>query len=193
MEVFSGTAFATARDRLTTGGLERGTIGAPTLVTERPIGSVRRVYLFVACDNVARDFGLKPDPIFTSISGGRYGFTGLGDFLGLGDFFLQNGPKHLNITITADKIYVRSSDMWIDTRTKDLKVYETQPSDPWIKKMTWVPEENAWVLFETPVPVVEFADMMAAGGNPEFVRQAEIIRKFSEGKMSYAEMRMHCG
>ena len=37
--------------------------------------------------------------------------------------------------------------MWIDNRTGDIKVYETQPADPYIKKMTWVPEEGAWVLF----------------------------------------------
>jgi len=81
--------------------------------------------------------------------------------------------------------------MWIDTRTKEIKVYETHPSDPWVKKMSWDPEKNAWVL---PVPTVtEFADALASGGNPEFVRQAEIIHQFADGKMSYAEMRMHCG
>jgi hypothetical protein len=37
--------------------------------------------------------------------------------------------------------------MWIDNRTGDIKVYETQPSDPYIKNMTWVPREGAWVLF----------------------------------------------
>jgi hypothetical protein len=100
--------------------------------------------------------------------------------------------------------------MWIDTRTKEIKVYETHPSDPWVKKMSWDPEKNAWVLpvptvtemswdpeknaWVLPVPTVtEFADALASGGNPEFVRQAEIIHQFADGKMSYAEMRMHCG
>ena len=75
--------------------------------------------------------------------------------------------------------------MWIDTRTDDIKVYEKQPSDPWVKKMTWVPEENAWVLF-APVTPVQIA-------NTEFVHQAEIMRQFDKGEMNYAEMRMHCG
>lgn len=40
--------------------------------------------------------------------------------------------------------------MWIDTRSKDLIVYETNPGDVFVKKMTWVPERNGWVLFSVP-------------------------------------------
>lgn len=36
--------------------------------------------------------------------------------------------------------------MWIDNRTNDIKVYEKASSDPFVKKMTWRPEENAWVV-----------------------------------------------
>lgn len=39
--------------------------------------------------------------------------------------------------------------MWIDTRGSDIKVYETQPADPFVKKMTWDPRERAWVLYDT--------------------------------------------
>lgn len=69
--------------------------------------------------------------------------------------------------------------MWIDTRTDTIKVYEMRPSDPWIKKMTWIPEENAWVLFPTP--------------ELSFQQQADIIRQFEAGTIDYATMRMHCG
>lgn len=37
--------------------------------------------------------------------------------------------------------------MWIDTRNGTIKVYEQQPTDPYVKKMTWNPRENAWCLF----------------------------------------------
>ena len=61
--------------------------------------------------------------------------------------------------------------MWIDNRTGDIKVYETQPSDPYIKNMTWVPREGAWVLFNP-------------GPSPERFR--EFIEKHSQcGHMMY--------
>jgi hypothetical protein len=84
--------------------------------------------------------------------------------------------------------------MWIDTRTGDIKVYENQPDDPYIKKMTWVTNEGAWVLFAPPPTPVEFANYMTSTtGNPEFIRQAEIMEKFARGEVDYATMRMNCG
>jgi len=46
--------------------------------------------------------------------------------------------------------------MWIDTRSKDLIVYETNPGDVFVKKMTWVPERNGWVLFSVPPTHAQF-------------------------------------
>jgi hypothetical protein len=44
--------------------------------------------------------------------------------------------------------------MWIDMRDAGaVKVYETRPYDPAISKMTWVPHEGAWVLFDPWYPV----------------------------------------
>jgi hypothetical protein len=82
--------------------------------------------------------------------------------------------------------------MWIDNRTQDIKVYETRPTDPYIKKMTWVPEENAWVLFSLPTPV-EYANYLASSGDPEFVRQAKVMNSFGPDDFDYAKMRMNCG
>ena len=40
----------------------------------------------------------------------------------------------------------------------------------------------------------KFAQKLAKStNNPEFKKQAEIMKKWEQGKMSYAEMRMHCG
>jgi hypothetical protein len=79
--------------------------------------------------------------------------------------------------------------MWIDLRSGDIKVYETQPVDPFIMKMTWVPQENAWVLFQTPPTLqpLHFAQML---NDPV---QTQAMKEFNAGKLSYAEMRGLCG
>ena len=53
--------------------------------------------------------------------------------------------------------------MWIDNRTGDIKVYETQPSDPYIKNMTWVPREGAWVLFNPGPSPERFREFIEKG------------------------------
>lgn len=82
--------------------------------------------------------------------------------------------------------------MWIDTRSSAIKVYETRPNDPYVKKMTWVPGEGAWILFGPPTPT-DVAELLAIGGNPEAIRQVEIMRQFERGEVDYATMRMNCG
>jgi hypothetical protein len=84
--------------------------------------------------------------------------------------------------------------MWIDTRTNYIKVYESSPSDPFVKKMTWDPQENAWVLMKTDYEKIATIDPMLAAcavmlGDPV---QTEAMAKFAEGNMSYAEMRGLC-
>lgn len=78
--------------------------------------------------------------------------------------------------------------MWIDNRTSEIKVYEKQPSDPWVKKMTWSARNNAWVLYEE-----EKSDLIKIGemlGDPE---QLQAAKDWEAGKLSYLEMRMRMG
>jgi hypothetical protein len=78
--------------------------------------------------------------------------------------------------------------MWIDTRTGNIKVYEKPPTDPYVKRMTWVPEENAWVLFAPPeLTIHDIAEFL---GDPV---QTQAIKDFEAGKLTYAEMRGLCG
>lgn len=74
--------------------------------------------------------------------------------------------------------------MWIDNRTDSIKVYEKAPSDPFVKKMTWRPEENAWVIDKTLSECVQIVN------DPV---QTAAMAKFVDGNMSYAEMRSLCG
>jgi hypothetical protein len=73
--------------------------------------------------------------------------------------------------------------MWIDDRTADIKVYETNPGDPFIKKMTWIPENHAWVLFAKKSDLMVVAEEL---GDPA---QIQVCKDWEAGKMSYAEMR----
>ena len=78
--------------------------------------------------------------------------------------------------------------MWIDTRTKDLIVYETNPGDVFVKKMTWVPERNGWVLFSEPPTQAELLLQFAQTQD-----QLDAAKDWNAGKLSYAEMRMRMG
>jgi hypothetical protein len=85
--------------------------------------------------------------------------------------------------------------MWIDNRTGTLKVYEKAPSDPFVKKMSWRPEENAWVLELPEIEKIYNYDE-TLGHCTQIVNdpvQTTAMAKFVEGKMSYAEMRGLCG
>ena len=85
--------------------------------------------------------------------------------------------------------------MWIDNRTQIIKVYEKAPSDPFVKKMTWRPEENAWVIEATDIEKIYNYDK-TLGHCSQIVNdpvQTAAMAKFVEGKMSYAEMRSLCG
>ena len=85
--------------------------------------------------------------------------------------------------------------MWIDDRTSTIKVYEKNPGDPFVKKLTWDPQENAWVLFSTDIEkIYKYNEIL--GHCAQIVNdpvQTEAMAKFTEGKMSYAEMRGLCG
>ena len=72
--------------------------------------------------------------------------------------------------------------MWVDTRNETIKVYEKQPTDPWVKKLTWVPQENAWCLIED-TPLMSIAKAL---GDPV---QLQAAKDWEAGKLSYAEMR----
>jgi hypothetical protein len=73
--------------------------------------------------------------------------------------------------------------MWIDDRGSELLVYETQPADPFVKRMTWDPQRNCWVLFSP-------STIARSLGDPV---QKDAMDKFDSGEMSYAEMRALCG
>ena len=73
--------------------------------------------------------------------------------------------------------------MWIDTRNGTIKVYETRPTDPWIKKLTWDPRENAWCLIGDDTPLMTIAKGL---GDPV---QLQAAKDWEAGKMSYAAMR----
>lgn len=74
--------------------------------------------------------------------------------------------------------------MWIDTRNGTIKVYEKQPSDPWVKKLTWISYENAWCLDAEPeTPLMTIAKEL---GDPVQIKAA---KDWEAGKLSYAEMR----
>jgi hypothetical protein len=78
--------------------------------------------------------------------------------------------------------------MWIDNRSNDILVYETNPGDAFVKKMTWVPERNAWVLFYTPPSQAELLVDFAPTKD-----QLDAANDWNAGKMSYTEMRMRMG
>jgi hypothetical protein len=78
--------------------------------------------------------------------------------------------------------------MWIDTRTNDLIVYETNPGDVFVKKMTWVPERNGWVLFHAPPSQAELLLQFAQNKD-----QLEAAKDWNAGNLDYAEMRIRMG
>jgi len=80
--------------------------------------------------------------------------------------------------------------MWIDNRTGTIKVYETAPSDPFVKKMTWRPEENAWVIDKISSYNETLGHCVNIVNDPV---QTAAMAKFVDGNMSYAEMRSLCG
>jgi hypothetical protein len=80
--------------------------------------------------------------------------------------------------------------MWIDTRGGCIKVYERQSSDPYIQRMTWVPEENAWVLFKPSKIPDKVHELAASLGDPV---QIQALKDFDAGKLTYYQMRELCG
>ena len=74
--------------------------------------------------------------------------------------------------------------MWIDNRSATIKVYEKNPGDPYVKKLTWDPQENAWVLYS------DLMNIAHKLGDPD---QTQAAKEWEAGKLSYAEMRMRMG